>query len=62
LSGKTDQIAVYIVGMWEYYVPKVGWLAYIKDEAVYRFTRRPGGALGHHFEGYAHGRQIKGSA
>jgi hypothetical protein len=32
-SGKTGQIAVYI-STWEYYVPKVGWLAYIEDEAV----------------------------
>ena len=40
-SGKTGQIAVWIAGAWEYYVPKVGWLAYIEDEAkltVYKST------------------------
>jgi hypothetical protein len=40
-AGKTNQIAVYIGGTWEYYVPKVGWLAYIEDEdklAAYKST------------------------
>ncbi len=40
-AGKTNQIAVRIAGSWEYYVPKVGWLAYIEDEAklsVYKAT------------------------
>ena len=32
-AGRTDQIAVRIDGAWEYHTPKVGWLAYIEDEA-----------------------------
>lgn len=32
--GKTGQIAVRVSGGWEYYVPSVGWLAYIIDEGV----------------------------
>ena len=31
-AGKVNQIAVRIGGAWEYYVPKVGWLAYVIDE------------------------------
>ncbi len=33
-AGKTNQVAVRIRGAWEYYLPKVGWLAYIQDEGV----------------------------
>ena len=33
-SGKTDQIAARISGVWEYHIPKVGWLCFIEDEAV----------------------------
>lgn len=33
-AGKTHQIAVRLNDVWEYYLPKVGWLAYIEDEAV----------------------------
>lgn len=33
-AGKTHQIAVRRNGVWEYYLPEVGWLAYIEDEAV----------------------------
>jgi hypothetical protein len=32
-AGKTSQIAVHIAGTWEFHDPKVGWLAYIEDEA-----------------------------
>ena len=32
--GKTNQIAVRVASAWEYYVPKVGWLCFIEDEAV----------------------------
>ncbi len=32
-AGKTSQIAVRIAGTWEFHDPKVGWLAYIEDEA-----------------------------
>jgi len=31
-AGKTNKIAVWIGGAWEYHVPQVGWLAYIEDE------------------------------
>lgn len=40
-ASRTDQIAVRINGAWEYHAPKVGWLAYIEDEAkltVYKTT------------------------
>jgi len=45
-SGKTGQIAVYIGGTWEYYVPKVGWLAYIEDEAVLSVYKANGWSAG----------------
>jgi len=38
-AGRTDQIAVWIDGAWEYHAPKVGWLAFIAAEdklAVYK--------------------------
>jgi hypothetical protein len=31
-AGKTDQIAVWIEGAWEYHVPKIGWTCFIEDE------------------------------
>ncbi|KAA2283464.1 DUF2793 domain-containing protein, partial [Arenimonas fontis] len=37
-AGRTDQIAVWVNGAWEYHAPKVGWLAFIAAEdrlAVY---------------------------
>ncbi|MGE0188268.1 MAG: DUF2793 domain-containing protein [Steroidobacteraceae bacterium] len=33
-AGKTNQIAARIAGVWEYHIPKVGWLCFIEDEAV----------------------------
>lgn len=33
-AGKTNQIAVRVASAWEYYVPRVGWLCFIEDEAV----------------------------
>lgn len=33
-SGKTDQIAARVASAWEFYAPKVGWLAYVEDEQV----------------------------
>ncbi len=33
-SGKTDQIAARVAGVWEFHAPKVGWLAYVEDEQV----------------------------
>ena len=31
-TGFTNRIAVRVAGVWEYYVPSVGWLCYIEDE------------------------------
>jgi hypothetical protein len=45
-SGNTDRIAVYIGGTWEYHVPKVGWLAYIEDEAVLSVYKTTGWSAG----------------
>ncbi|MEJ5211467.1 MAG: DUF2793 domain-containing protein [Burkholderiales bacterium] len=45
-AGKTGQIAVYVGGTWEYYVPKVGWLAYIEDEAVLSVYKSSGWSAG----------------
>jgi hypothetical protein len=42
-SGKTDQIAARIAGVWEYHIPKVGWLCFIEDEAVLSAYRPPAG-------------------
>jgi len=49
-SGKTNQIAEYQSGAWVYYVPVVGWTAYVDDEQkVYSWNGtawvRTGGAL-----------------
>ena len=33
-AGKSNQIAVRVASAWEYYIPKVGWLCFIEDEAV----------------------------
>lgn len=45
-SGKTDQIAVRVAGGWEYYTPKVGWLAYVEDEAVLSVYKTSGWSAG----------------
>ncbi len=40
-AGRADQIAVRINGVWEYHVPRVGWVCFIADEdklAVYKAT------------------------
>jgi hypothetical protein len=33
-SGRSGQIAVRIGGVWEFYMPRVGWLCFIEDEAM----------------------------
>jgi hypothetical protein len=45
-SGKTDQIAVWIEGAWEYHAPKVGWLCYIEDEAKLSAYKTTGWSVG----------------
>ncbi|MGK0673925.1 MAG: DUF2793 domain-containing protein [Halothiobacillaceae bacterium] len=45
-DGKTNQIAVRIAGEWEYYVPKIGWLCYIEDEAVLTAFKASGWSTG----------------
>ncbi len=45
-SGKTGQVAVRIAGSWEYHVPKVGWLAYIEDEAALAAYKTNGWSAG----------------
>ncbi|MCR6497104.1 DUF2793 domain-containing protein [Thermomonas sp. S9] len=45
-SGKADQIALWIDGAWEYHAPKVGWLAYIEDEAVLSVCKATGWSIG----------------
>lgn len=49
-AGKTNQIAEYAAGSWSYYVPAVGWTAYVDDEQkIYSWNGsawvRTGGAL-----------------
>ncbi|WP_339251545.1 DUF2793 domain-containing protein [Paenibacillus sp. FSL P2-0136] len=49
-AGKTNQIAEYAAGSWTYYVPAVGWTAYVDDEQkIYSWNGsawvRTGGAL-----------------
>ncbi|AIQ31629.1 hypothetical protein P40081_28455 [Paenibacillus sp. FSL P4-0081] len=49
-AGKTSQIAEYTSGAWVYYVPAVGWTAYVDDEQkIYSWNGtawvRTGGAL-----------------
>ena len=44
--GKTNQIAVRVAGAWEYYVPKVGWLCFIEDEAVLSAYKVAGWSVG----------------
>ncbi|MEK3673528.1 DUF2793 domain-containing protein [Paenibacillus sp. FSL R10-2771] len=49
-AGKTSQIAEYQSGVWAYYVPAVGWTAYVDDEQkIYSWNGtawvRTGGAL-----------------
>ena len=44
--GKTNQIAVRVASAWEYYVPKVGWLCFIEDEAVLSVYKLAGWSVG----------------
>lgn len=31
-AGRTNQVAVRVAAAWEYYVPAIGWIAYLEDE------------------------------
>ena len=44
--GKTGQIAVRIGDAWEYYLPKLGWLCFIEDEAVLSAYKAAGWSAG----------------
>jgi len=33
-AGKDNQVALWYNAAWNFYVPKVGWIAYIEDEQV----------------------------
>jgi len=45
-AGKTDQIAVRVAGAWEYYVPKVGYSAFVEDENVLSVFKSGGWSAG----------------
>lgn len=45
-SGKTNQIAIRIGGVWEYHTPRVGWLSYIEDEDVLSVFKSSGWSVG----------------
>ena len=45
-AGKTNQIAVRIGGVWEFYAPQVGWLCYLEDEAKLTVYKTAGWSAG----------------
>lgn len=45
-AGRAGQIAVRISGAWEFYVPRVGWLCFIEDEAVLSVYKAAGWSPG----------------
>ena len=45
-AGRTDQVAVRVDSTWNYYVPNVGWLCYIEDEAVLSVYKPAGWSAG----------------
>ena len=45
-AGKTNQIAVRIVGVWEFHAPQIGWLCYIEDEAKLTVYKPAGWSAG----------------
>ena len=45
-AGKTNQIAVRIVGVWEFHAPQIGWLCYIEDEAKLTVFKPAGWSAG----------------
>jgi hypothetical protein len=44
--GKTNQIAARIADVWEFHVPKIGWLCYIEDEAKLSAFKATGWSAG----------------
>jgi hypothetical protein len=45
-AGKTNQIAARIADVWEFHVPKIGWLCYIEDEAKLSAYKATGWSAG----------------
>ncbi len=45
-AGKTNQVAARVAGAWDYYVPQVGWLAYVADESVLSVYKSTGWSTG----------------
>jgi len=44
--GKTNQIAARIADVWEFHLPKIGWLCYIEDEAKLSAFKATGWSAG----------------
>lgn len=45
-TGRDDQLAVRIAGVWEFHPPKVGWLCFIEDEEVLSAYKASGWSAG----------------
>lgn len=45
-SGRTDQIAARVAGVWEYHVPQIGWLCFVEDEEVLTVYKAAGWSPG----------------
>lgn len=45
-AGKTDQLAVLVLGVWEFYPPRIGWLCYIEDQTVLSVFKPTGWSAG----------------
>jgi hypothetical protein len=45
-AGKTGQVAVRIEAAWSFFVPKVGWTAFIEDENVLSAYKSAGWSTG----------------
>lgn len=37
-SGKTDQVAVYVDGAWDYHIPKTGWRCFVEGEGIVTYV------------------------
>lgn len=39
--GKDSQVAIYHLGAWKFYQPRLGWAAYVEDEEVLTVYKGP---------------------